>query len=158
MPDGTVNQYGYEYDDRYRLTGVTKNSQLVEQYQYDANGNRTLATSTERGVSGISASYNLGDQLQSFGNTSYTYDGNGRLSQKTTGTDVTTYDYDSQGRLKQVQTPGHAIEYRHNALGNRAARIKDGSVVERYLWQDKTTLLATYDGDDNSVPFGLQEA
>jgi len=149
VPDGTVNQYGYEYDDRYRLTEVTKNSQLVEQYQYDANGNRTLATSIERGVSGVSASYNLGDQLQSFGNTSYTYDGNGRLSQKTTGTDVTTYDYDSQGRLKQVQTPDHTIEYRHNALGNRVAKLKDGQVVERYLWQDKTTLLATYDGDGN---------
>ena len=121
----------------------------MEQYQYDANGNRTLATSIERGVSGVSASYNLGDQLQSFGNTSYTYDGNGRLSQKTTGTDVTTYDYDSQGRLKQVQTPDHTIEYRHNALGNRVAKLKDGSVVERYLWQDKTTLLATYDGDGN---------
>ncbi len=65
---------------------MTKNSQLVEQYQYDANGNRTLATSTGRGVSGVAASYNLGDQLQSLGNTSYTYDGNGRLSQKTTCT------------------------------------------------------------------------
>ncbi|MDF0752781.1 hypothetical protein NLU14_21385, partial [Marinobacter sp. 71-i] len=96
-----------------------------------------------------SASYNLGDQLQSQGNTSYTYDGNGRLSQKTTDTDVTTYDYDSQGRLKQVQTPDHTIEYRHNALGNRVAKVKDGQVVERYLWQDKTTLLATYDGDGN---------
>ncbi|MET4027304.1 RHS repeat-associated protein [Marinobacter sp. MBR-99] len=128
---------------------MTKNSQLVEQYQYDANGNRTLATSIERGVSGVSASYNLGDQLQGFGNTSYTYDGNGRLSQKTTGTDVTTYDYDSQGRLKQVQTPDHTIEYRHNALGNRVAKVKDGQVVERYLWQDKTTLLATYYGDGN---------
>jgi len=149
LPDGTVHQYSYTYDDRYRLTKVTKNSQLVEQYQYDANGNRTLATSTERGVSGTMASYNLGDQLQSHGNTSYTYDGNGRLSQKTTGTDVTTYDYDSQGRLKQVQTPENTIEYRHNALGNRVAKVKDGAVVERYLWQDKTTLLATYDGDGN---------
>jgi RHS repeat-associated protein len=149
LPNGTVNQYSYTYDDRYRLTGVTKNSLLVEQYQYDANGNRTLATSIERGVSGVSASYNLGDQLQSFGNTSYIYDGNGRLSQKTTGTDVTTYEYDSQGRLKQVQTPDHTIEYRHNALGNRVAKLKDGQVIERYLWQDKTTLLATYDGQGN---------
>ena len=112
LPDGTVNQYGYEYDGRYRLTRVTKNAQLVEQYQYDANGNRTLVTSTERGVSGVSASYNLGDQLQRQGGTSYTYDGNGRLSQTTTGTSVTAYNYDSQGRLKQVQTPEHTIEYR----------------------------------------------
>ena len=101
---------GYQYDDRYCLTEVTKNSQLVGLYQYDANG---------------------------------------RLSQTTTGTDVTTYDYDSQGRLKQVQTPDHTIDYRLNALGNRVAKVKDGDVVERYLWQDKTTLLATYDGDGN---------
>jgi RHS repeat-associated protein len=149
LPGGEINEYSYTYDDRYRLTGVTKNSLLVEQYQYDANGNRTLATSTERGVTGTTASYNLGDQLQSQGNTSYTYDGNGRLSQKTTGTEVTTYDYDSQGRLKQVQTPDHTIHYRHNALGNRVAKLKDGQVIERYLWQDKTTLLATYDGAGN---------
>lgn len=149
LPNGTVNQYSYTYDDRYRLTGVTKNSQLVEQYQYDANGNRTLATSTDRGVSGTTASYNLGDQLQSQGNTSYSYDDNGRLSQKATGTEITTYNYDSQGRLKQVQTSDHTIEYRHNALGNRVAKLKDGQVTERYLWQDKTTLLATYDGNGN---------
>ena len=43
----------------------------------------------------------------------------------------------------------HTIKYRHNALGNRVAKVKDGVVVERYLWQDKTTLLATYDGDGN---------
>jgi uncharacterized protein RhaS with RHS repeats len=48
-----------------------------------------------------------------------------------------------------VQTPDHTIEYRHNALGNRVAKVKDGEVMERYLWQDKTTLLATYDGDGN---------
>ncbi len=149
LPGGVINEYSYMYDDLYRLTGVTKNNQLVERYQYDANGNRTLVTSTERGVSGTTASYNLGDQLQSQGNTSYSYDANGRLNQTTTGTDVTTYDYDSQGRLKQVQTPAHTIEYRHNALGNRVAKVKDGEVVERYLWQDKTTLLAIYDGDGN---------
>ena len=48
-----------------------------------------------------------------------------------------------------MQTPNHTIEYRHNALGNRVAKVKDGVVVERYLWQDKTTLLAVYDGDGN---------
>jgi RHS repeat-associated protein len=147
LPDGSTKHYEYTYDDRYRLIRVIQNSQVVEQYQYDANGNRILATSTGRGASGVSASYNLGDQLESQGNTSYTYDGNGRLSQKTTGSEVTAYTYDSLGRLKKEQTPEHTIEYRHNALGNRAARIKDGQVVERYLWQDKTTLLATFDGD-----------
>lgn len=29
------------------------------------------------------------------------------------------------------------------------AKLKDGQVIERYLWQDKITLLATYDGNGN---------
>ena len=43
------------------------------------------------------------------------------------------------------------ISYQHNALGNRVARSVDGIVVEKYLWLDKTTLVATYDKDDNLV-------
>ena len=46
---------------------------------------------------------------------------------------------------------GKAITYKHNALGNRVAKLIDGQVVEKYLWLNKTTLLATYDRDDNLV-------
>ncbi len=53
------------------------------------------------------------------------------------------------GRLLKVTTPTDTIEYKHNALGNRVAKILNGEVVEKYLWKDKTTLLATYDKDDN---------
>uniref|UniRef100_UPI003139397D RHS repeat-associated core domain-containing protein n=1 Tax=Marinimicrobium sp. C2-29 TaxID=3139825 RepID=UPI003139397D len=45
-----------------------------------------------------------------------------------------------------MDTPDTSIEYRHNALGQRVAKLIDGEIVERYLWQDLTTLLATYDG------------
>jgi len=48
-----------------------------------------------------------------------------------------------------VDTPGKFIEYRPNALGQRVAKLIDGEVVERYLWQDLTTLLAVYDGQNN---------
>ena len=41
------------------------------------------------------------------------------------------------------------VEYQHNALGNRVAKLIDGEVTEKYLWQNKTTLLAIYDKDDN---------
>ncbi|WP_148864690.1 RHS repeat domain-containing protein [Marinobacter fonticola] len=153
LPSGAEIEYRYEYDDNYRLTGVYKNDQQVETYQYDANGNRTLATSLEIGISAQSASFNLGDQLEGAGDSTYEYDANGRLSKKTTstpeGNEVTTYEYSSQGRLKRVETPEHVIEYRHNAMGNRVAKLKNGEVVEHYLWQDKTTLLATYDGEGN---------
>jgi RHS repeat-associated protein len=43
------------------------------------------------------------------------------------------------------------ISYKHKALGSRVAKLIDGQVVEKYLWLNKTTLLATYDRDDNLV-------
>ncbi|WP_341939706.1 RHS repeat domain-containing protein [Marinimicrobium sp. C2-29] len=125
----------------------------MEAYGYDANGNRTLKTSTEAGVEAESATYTAGDQLEGRDDTTYDYDANGRLSGKVEETDagpaVTTYVYGSQGQLLQVDTPDTSIEYRHNALGQRVAKLIDGDIVERYLWQDLTTLLATYDGSGN---------
>ncbi|MDO7653203.1 MAG: hypothetical protein MUQ57_00750, partial [Porticoccus sp.] len=97
----------------------------------------------------MAATYNAGDQLSTLGSTQYDYDANGRISQKTDGTDVTTYQYSSTGQLLTVVTPEHAVEYQHNALGNRVAKKVDGNIVEKYLWQNKTTLLATYDENDN---------
>lgn len=150
LPDGSSQTYDYTYDNRYRLIEVRRNNQLVEAYGYDANGNRTLHTSADLNIINRNASYTQGDQLQSHGNSTYLYDANGRLSSKLTaseeGLGLTTYVYSSQGQLLQVDTPEQAISYRHNALGNRVAKLIDGVVTEQYLWQDLTTLLAIYDG------------
>jgi len=62
---------------------------------------------------------------------------------------TSTYEYSSQGRLLKVVTPTNTIEYRHNALGNRVAKLVDGDVVEKYLWENKTRLLAVYAGSGN---------
>ncbi|WP_411748432.1 RHS repeat domain-containing protein [Reinekea sp.] len=150
LPDGSTQTFVYGYDSRKRLTSVTKNGTVVEQYSYDANGNRSLYSSTERGLSNIASTYNIGDQLSSRGNTQYAYDANGRLSKKTEGTDVTHYQYSSTGRLLAVELPnGDTITYQHNALGNRVVKLVNDVVEEKYLWQNKTTLLATYDANDN---------
>jgi RHS repeat-associated protein len=153
LPDGNSQTYNYTYDNRYRLTEVRRNGQLTEAYGYDANGNRTLHTSIEIGITNQAATYTQGDQLHSHGNTTYLYDANGRLSSKLTadedGLALTTFVYSSRGQLLQVDTPEQAISYRHNALGNRVAKLVDGVVTEQYLWQDLTTLLATYDGVRN---------
>ena len=90
------------------------------------------------------------------GNNSYEYGADGYIAKKTTvvdaeTTEVTTYSYSSQGRLLEVVTPSKTITYKHNALGNRVAKLVDGEVVEKYLWLDKITLLATYDKDDKLV-------
>ena len=41
------------------------------------------------------------------------------------------------------------IEYVHDPLGRRIAKKVNGTIVEKYLWQGMTRLLAVYDGADN---------
>ena len=126
---------------------------MVEAYEYDANGNRISHSSLLRGVVNHTASYVAGDQLAQSGNALYSYDANGRLSQKTVTdngeTALTQYQYSTTGRLLAVTTADKAISYRHNALGQRVAKLVDGVVTEKYLWQSLTTLLAVYDANDN---------
>jgi RHS repeat-associated protein len=164
LADGTNNTFVYGYDDKRRLISVLKNNIQTERYGYDANGNRELKSSVWSGITDQAATFNIADQQQSDGDTQFEYDTNGRLSKKLNpingGTAIEEYSYSSQGRLlsvifKQVDqatnvtTTIKTISYKHNALGNRVAKLIDGSVVEKYLWLDKTTLLAIYDQNDN---------
>ncbi len=140
------SSYSYTYDDRDRLTGVYKDRALVEQYTYDANGNRASAT-----VNGVTttASYTLDDQLEVYGDNTYYYDEDGYLTEKTTPEGTTTYNYGTLGELKSVDTPTLSIEYLHNAANQRVAKKVNGVITEKYLWADLTTLLAIYDRNDN---------
>jgi YD repeat-containing protein len=77
---GATHTYGYTYDSVGRLTGVTKDGNLVAQYGYDANGNRTSET-TPAGTT--SATYDAQDRLQQYGTTAYTYMASGMLQSAT---------------------------------------------------------------------------
>ena len=44
---------------------------------------------------------------------------------------------------------GTLIEYVHDPLGRRIAKRINGTIVEKYLWQGMTRLLAVYDGANN---------
>ena len=83
----------------------------------------------------------------------YDYDVDGFLTTKTEGSDVTTYDYNSQGQLLEVVLPDTTvIEYRHDALGRRVAKVVDSVVTEKYLWAGMNQgLLAVYNGSDQLV-------
>ncbi len=84
------------------------------------------------------------------GDASYQYDLDGFLTAKTKGTEITTYDYSSRGELLGVTLPdGRNIEYVHDPLGRRIAKKVGDDIVEKYLWQGLTRLLAVYDGADN---------
>jgi len=148
--DGTTSNYDYAYDSMGRLITVNKGPTLVEEYGYDQNGTRISEMNTLRGISGRSFTYSNEDHLLTAGTTSYQYDVDGFLTTRTDGAEVTTYNYSSRGELLNVNLPGGSIiEYVHDPLGRRIAKIDDGITVEKYLWQGLTRLLAVYDGSDN---------
>lgn len=146
--NNTTKTYDYTYDENGRLTEVKKDGNIVETYIYDKNGNRTSAS-----INGVSTAgyYTLDDQVEVYGDNTYTYDEDGYLSSKTTPDGTTTYSYSTLGELKEVKTPSKTITYKHNANNQRVAKLINGVVVEKYLWADLTTLLAIYDGNDNLV-------
>jgi RHS repeat-associated protein len=146
----TSSDYIYTYDAMGRLRTVTKNSTLIEEYQYDANGTRIYEMNTLRGVAGKSFSYDDEDHLLTAGSVIYSYNLDGFLAAKTDGSDVTTYDYSSRGELLSVTLPdGRIIEHVHDPLGRRIVKKINGVITEKYLWQGLTRLLAVYDGSDN---------
>jgi RHS repeat-associated protein len=148
--DGVTSYYDYAYDPMGRLLTVTKDSTLVEEYQYNANGTRIYEMNSLRGITGRSFSYDNEDHLLMAGTDIYQYDLDGFLTSKTAGTDVTTYDYSSRGELLAVNIPdARIIDYVHDPFGRRIAKKVDGVIVEKYLWQGMTRLIAVYDGSDN---------
>ena len=142
----TRYRYNYIYDNRQRLVSVSKNKQEVENYTYDTNGNRVKAT-----VYGVTttASYTLDDNLEVYGDNTYLYDEDGYLIKKTTPNGETLYTYNTLGVLTDVTLEDSTnIKYHQNALNQRVAKEVNGVITEKYLWQNLTTLLATYNPDN----------
>jgi len=147
--NGATSGYVYTYDADGRLLTATKDSSLVEEYQYWADGTRSYEMNTLRGISGRTFDYDNENHLLSAGSTTYLYDVDGFLTEKIQGLDTTEYVYSLRGELLQVDLPdGTVIEYIHDPLGRRIAKKVDGVIVEKYLWDGLTRLLAVYDGND----------
>jgi RHS repeat-associated protein len=146
----TTTAYTYTYDPVGRLLTVTRDGSVVEEYRYNSRGVRERETNTLRGIDNRTISYSNEDHLISDGSTSYQYDLDGFLIEKTDGSGTTSYDYSSRGELLSVTLPDTTlIEYSYDPLGRRLAKKIDGVIVEKYLWQGLTRLLAVYDGNDS---------
>jgi len=155
---GISAEYSYTYDSVGRLLTVTKDGSTVEKYSYDPNGTRKDEMNTLRGIDGRNYSYSEEDHLLTAGDMEYKYDDDGFLTSKTHHTDPTDttdpvektiYDYSFRGELLSVTLPDKMlIEYVHDPLGRRIAKKVNETIVEKYLWQGLTRLLAVYDGSD----------
>ena len=140
---GQNNAYIYTYDNADRLTGVTKDGAAIGYFEYDANGNRTLAN-------GVSASYDAQDRLTTFGTAQYSYTGNGELQQIVTGTAATATVYDVFGNLTHVDLPdGGKLDYLVDGRNRRIGKKVNGVLVQGFLYQDQLKPAAELDGQGN---------
>jgi RHS repeat-associated protein len=133
----------YSYDDDGRLVEVrTSSGELVEQYAYDARGNRRSAKvgSTEAQV----ATYGSDDRLLTRDGVSYTHDAAGFLTLR--GQD--TFDYSARGELLRANVGGKEVTYAYDGMGRRTARTV-GATTTQYLYgspDDPFQLTATKQG------------
>ena len=53
--------------------------------------------------------------------------------------------------MQVILPDGRIISYINDPVGRRIAKLVDGVIVEKYLWEGLTRLLAVYDGSDNLI-------
>ncbi|MFA5952536.1 MAG: RHS repeat-associated core domain-containing protein [Hyphomicrobium sp.] len=156
-------QTGYAYDAQQRLSGLSHDFAGSAQdvgYGFSYNeageirtrsvGNAAYETlspgsiqRTYRPAAGSSASG--GNGLNQYGRidpapSTFSYDGNGNLTQDADPLRVWTYAYDSEGRL----TAANDTTFAYDAVG-RLAEVRTGSASRRFLY-DGVDRIAEYDG------------
>ena len=107
------------YDNFDRLILVTDAFGKALQYQYDANGNRTLLLDPDSKA------------------TKYTYDALNRVSTVTNGSGTATYAYDRSSLLTQTGYPNGAVEATTYDLAKRVLTVKNtegASIVSSYQY------------------------
>jgi RHS repeat-associated protein len=144
------------YDNIDRLTDVSSGGSSIENYTYDAVGNRT--------ASHLSASYTTGtfNKLTATTAATYSYNNNGSMTGKTVGATTWTYGWDRENRMISAGNGTSTASYEYDALGRRVKRTQ-GSTVEKYthdgqdvVRDDVNSAITTYQngpGIDNKLKF-----
>jgi RHS repeat-associated protein len=144
--NGSSTAFAYDYDVAERLWRVHQNGTLINEYIYDANGNRLTVNGAPTGT------YDAQDRLAQYGSNSYGYTAAGELKSRTGGGQTTLYDYDAAGSLRHVTLPnGTVIEYVIDSLGRRVGKKINGILVKGWLYQDILRPVAETDGSGNVV-------
>ncbi len=132
-PTPEITEYSYDAIDR--LTRVTRNGQIAEWYEYDANGN--IIRSAEHGICQIGP----GDRLLKTKSIGFVYDDAGRLVERHDALGVTKYEYRSDGMLAKVITPnGAETEFEYDPTGRRVRKEHEGSET-RSFWLNDTVFM-----------------
>ena len=139
----------YEYDVMEQLTRTTAPDGTVTETVYDAAGNRireiTDGQTTEYTVNALG-------QYTQIGETTLTYDANGRLTGTEGPEGTASYEWDVRGALTAVERNGQRIEYTYDLMGSRASRTENGvTTLYDTVQGELPTMLRETTGESRTV-------
>jgi RHS repeat-associated protein len=136
----------FGYDNLDRLTSVTGSTS--ENYAFDGVGNRTSSNQS------ATYAYQPFNKLTNTATTSYVYNSNGNMTQKTNASGTTLFYWDYENRLKQVILPnGQNVVYKYDALGRRSERnVNNGTSWTKFTYDGQDVIL-DQNSDGTSVTY-----
>ncbi|MBI5516947.1 MAG: hypothetical protein HY909_24405 [Deltaproteobacteria bacterium] len=142
--EGRTETRTYTYDPAGRLSDVSRDGGPAAHYEYDSNGNRTLA---RVGPAEARCAFDAQDRLQTCGEARFAYTAAGDLRTRTEAGRTTTYAYDALGNLLSVALPdGRRVEYVIDGLNRRVGRRVDGRLTQGLVYRSRLQVAAEVDG------------
>ena len=144
---GTSKTFTFGYDGLSRLTSANYGNETVS-YTYDKSGNRITQVSSVDGTTTYTVAANsnqlsrrsLVPEDTDFSTMSYTYDSEGKLTERSEGTDSDAFTYGFGSQLKQIQ------KTRNNTVTQTLTYAYDGSGQRVKVTDSRGTRYFLYDG------------
>jgi len=139
----------YSHDKDGRLYEAYLDGRLICQCDYDRQGRRTrdyLPATIDSYYRNYT--YSGDDRLMLAGSNQYSHDENGFRSIWSFEGKYTRYEYSPDYRLLKSWVEGGdtTFTYRHDEDGQRVAKLRNGQLVEAYVWLDFVRLAGFHDG------------
>jgi RHS repeat-associated protein len=151
----SAQTHSYTYDLRDRVLTANQTTPGNFTFAYD-----NLDNATTFNVPGTSTSptYNVNNQVSTWGGLTYSYDADGNLL---SGDGVHTYKWDAENRLIEIDYVGNAntSTFTYNGIGERISNtdtIGGTPTTTRFLWCG-STICQVRDGSDNPLHRNVDE-
>ena len=142
---GTSKTFAFGYDDISRLNSANYGTETVS-YTYDKSGNRLTQVSSVDGTTTYTVATNsnqltrrsLVPEDADFATLNYSYDAEGKLTQRSEGTDSDAFTYSFGSQLTQIQQTragvvSQTLSYAYDGSGQRV-KVTDSSGTRYFLY------------------------